>query len=164
MRFVASLIAVLALLAVTEVAHAEARSGSPRLDRGERSLIRHINAQRRANGLGKVRAAGGLSRAADFHSKEMLVGDYFAHPSRNGAAFDRRIRRFARGRAVGETLAMMSSCRGMSGTVIGMWMNSPSHRAIILSPSFRRVGVGRRAGRLGGGRACMVTADFASRR
>ncbi|MEA2292169.1 MAG: hypothetical protein QOF17_1189 [Solirubrobacteraceae bacterium] len=164
MRFVASLIAVLTSLAVSQVATAEARSGSPRLDPGERSLIRAINGQRRANGLRKVRAAAGLSRAADFHSKEMLAGDYFAHPSRNGGAFDRRIRRFARGRAVGETLAMMSSCRGMSGTVIGMWMNSPSHRAIILSPSFRRVGVGRRSGRLGGGRACMVTADFASRR
>jgi uncharacterized protein YkwD len=164
MRFAASLIAVLTLSLVTQAASAQAGGGSPRLDRAERSLIRQINAQRRANGLRAVRAAGGLARAADFHSREMLAGDYFAHPSRNGGPFDRRIRRFARGRAVGETLAMVSSCRRMPATVIGMWLSSPSHRAIVLSPSFRRVGVGRRSGTLGGGRACMVTADFASRR
>jgi uncharacterized protein YkwD len=163
LRFAASLTAVLALSLAGQVASAQA-GGSPRLDRAERSLIRHINAQRRAGGLPKVRAAAGLNRAADFHSREMLAGDYFAHPSRNGGAFDRRIHRFTRGRAVGETLAMLSSCRGMPGLTIGMWMNSPDHRAIIMSPSLRRVGVARRSGRLGGGRACMITADFASRR
>jgi uncharacterized protein YkwD len=164
MRFVASLIAVLTLPLIAHVSTAQAGGGSPRLDGAERSVIRQINAQRQAAGLGKVRAARGLARAADFHSREMLAGDYFAHPSRNGGPFDRRIRRFVPGRAVGETLAMLSSCRRMAAAVIGMWMSSPSHRAIVMSPSFRRVGVGRRSGRLGGGRACMVTADFASRR
>ena len=37
-------------------------------------------------------------------------------------------------------------------------------RAVLLSRGFRRVGIGRRKGRLGSHRACLVTADFASRR
>jgi uncharacterized protein YkwD len=45
-----------------------------------------------------------------------------------------------------------------------MWLNSPGHRAVLLSGKYRRVGIGRRVGRLGSSRACLVTADFASRR
>jgi uncharacterized protein YkwD len=44
-----------------------------------------------------------------------------------------------------------------------MWMHSSSHRAILMSGRFRRVGVARRGGTLSGNRACMVTADFAGR-
>jgi uncharacterized protein YkwD len=43
-------------------------------------------------------------------------------------------------------------------------MNSPGHRAILLSSTYRRIGVGKRTGDYGGRRACMVTADFASRK
>jgi uncharacterized protein YkwD len=52
----------------------------------------------------------------------------------------------------------------MAGRVVGMWMASGSHRAILMSGGFRRVGVARRGGTLSGGRACMVTADFASQK
>jgi uncharacterized protein YkwD len=45
-----------------------------------------------------------------------------------------------------------------------MWMNSPGHRAILLSGKFRRIGLAKRTGSLGGNRACVVTADFASRK
>jgi uncharacterized protein YkwD len=37
-----------------------------------------------------------------------------------------------------------------------MWLNSPGHRKVMLSPSFRRVGVGKRAS----SKVCFVTADF----
>jgi uncharacterized protein YkwD len=168
MRFTASLIAVVCTLAVAAAlpAVASAASGSPRLDRAERSLLRAINIQRAANGLHRLRIAKKLNRAADYHSREMLYGNYFAHPSLNGSPMENRVRRFKRSRRVGETLAMLSGrCkRGMVAPVINMWMNSPSHRAIMLSPGFRKVGVARRGGSLNGNRACMVTADYASRR
>ena len=41
-----------------------------------------------------------------------------------------------------------------------MWMNSPPHRAIILTAEFRRIGIARRWGRWAAGKA-VVTADFA---
>ena len=40
--------------------------------------------------------------------------------------------------------------------IVGMWRNSPPHRAILLQGNFRRIGIARRHG--------IWTADFASRR
>jgi uncharacterized protein YkwD len=54
--------------------------------------------------------------------------------------------------------------RHIGARVVGMWMSSSSHRAVLMSASFSRVGVARRGGRLSGRGACMVTADFSSRR
>jgi uncharacterized protein YkwD len=140
-------------------------AAAPSLDGKERAIVRAINRKRSKNGLAKVRSSARLARAADFHSWEMLDANYFAHESRDGGSFDRRVRRFADRRAVGETLAMLGSCRGKSaGKVVRMWMSSPPHRAILLSSSYRRVGIGKRTGSLGGNRACLVTADFASKR
>ena len=78
----------------------------------------------------------------------MLDANYFAHSSRDGGSFDNRVRRFARHRALGETLAWLSGCgRRSAGRVVSMWMNSPPHRAVVLSAQYRRVGVGKRTGR-----------------
>ena len=46
----------------------------------------------------------------------------------------------------------------------GAALIAPEHRAILLSSSFKRVGLGRRTGDLRGDRACVVTADFGSRK
>jgi len=91
--------------------------------------------------------------------------DYFAHESRDGGPFAERVRRYANHRALGETLAMLGGCGSKAARrVVRMWMNSPGHRAILLSSSFKRVGLGRRVGDLRGDRACVVTADFGSRK
>ena len=51
--------------------------------------------------------------------------------------------------------------RGSARRVVGMWMNSPGHRAILLSgklpPDRPRASA---PARLGGTQACVVTADF----
>jgi uncharacterized protein YkwD len=154
------------LLASLSVSPPAAFAGArANVDSRERAIVRAINRQRAGYGLAKLRSNGRLARAADYHSWEMLDADYFAHESRDGGPFDRRVRRFASHRAVGETLAMLGGCgRGSAGQVVRMWMNSPGHRAILLSSTYRRVGIGKRTGRLGGRRACVVTADFASKR
>ena len=40
-------------------------------------------------------------------------------------------------------------------------MNSPPHREALMSPSFRQIGVGRRIGKIPGGKAVWFTADLA---
>jgi uncharacterized protein YkwD len=87
----------------------------------------------------------------------MLRSDFFSH-----GAFTQRVRRYASFRRIGETIAMRTRCSARG--FVRMWLSSAPHRAVLLSRSFRRVGVGRRTGRLGARRACMVTADFGSRR
>jgi uncharacterized protein YkwD len=167
MRTVAPLtLAFCCLLATLAAVPAVAGGGHARLDARERAIVRGINRARARHGVAPVVASRRLSRAADYHSWEMLDADYFAHASRDGGPFYERVRRFVHKRALGETLALLGGRCGRRSPrrVVRMWMHSPGHRAILLSPRYRRVGVGRRFGSLAGRRACVVTADFGSRR
>jgi uncharacterized protein YkwD len=66
------------------------------------------------------------------------------------------VRKYVRVRRVGENLAWMRRCNANS--IVRMWMNSAGHRHVLLSSSFRQVGVGKRSS----SRVCFVTADFAT--
>jgi uncharacterized protein YkwD len=159
MRSVTLVLSTLATMLVLSFATAApaAEAAGPRIDRGERAVIRAINRARAAHGLRGLRPARRLARAADAHTRSMLRANYFSH-----GAFSARLRRYTRARRIGETIAMTSRCS--ASTVVRMWLNSPPHRAVLLSGGFRRIGIGRRCGSLGSGRSCVVTADFASRR
>jgi uncharacterized protein YkwD len=157
MRSVALVLSTLTMLLLLIVAAPAAQAGGPRLDAGERAVVRAINRARSRHGLKRLYAGRRLARAADLHTRTMLASNVFAH-----GAFAQRVRRFVRYRSIGETLAMSSRCGARR--IVGMWLRSPGHRAVLLSRRFRRVGIGRRQGRLGARRACVVTADFASRR
>lgn len=126
-------------------------------------MIQLINRMRAQHGLGPLRSSRHLARAADRHSHDMLRHDFFGHPSSDGTPFYRRVRSYANARSVGEDLAMASGS-SVAPAVVGMWMNSPPHRAVILSSTFGRIGIGQRSGQLGSQRTTVVTADFASRR
>jgi uncharacterized protein YkwD len=154
-------LAVFGLLVLVPAAPAAA--AGPRLGKVERAIVRTIDRKRGGYGLRAVRPSFPLARAADAHSADMLRANYFAHSSSSGASFSTRIHRFVRAARVGEALALVSRChsRRAAHLVVRMWMNSPVHRAILLSRSFHRVGVALRRGRLGSRHACVVTADFA---
>ena len=130
-----------------------------RHDRVERSVIRHINAVRHANGLASVRRWRALRRAAEEHSRDMARADFFDHPSSDGTPFDVRVRRYVGSRPIGETLAALSG-GGQAARVVQMWMDSPPHRAILLEGTFRRIGLARHRSGFG----MLFTADFAGPR
>jgi uncharacterized protein YkwD len=127
-------------------------SAASRHDATEASIIRALNSARASYGLPRLRSTRALARAADAHSRTMRRTNTIGHGD-----FSRRIRRYVRSRKVGENLAWMSGCRASS--IVHMWLNSAPHRKIMLSRSFKRIGVGR-----SGSRKCFVTADFASAR
>jgi uncharacterized protein YkwD len=148
-----------AVLALQPV-HAAAARGH--LDRGERKVIRIVNRIRARHGLRRMRASRSLGRAAAAHSSDMLRRDFLGHASSDGTPMIRRVHRYTRGRWIGETVAALSG-RATSRRVVRMWMHSPPHRAVLLSRSARRIGVGRGRGRLGSARRAVFTADLASR-
>ena len=160
---VAGALAFTALLAAVP---ADARAASSRLDRTERNVIKLINSYRARHGRAGLRASGRLSRVADRHSFDMVAHGFFAHASRNGTAATTRVRRSSGARgAVGENIAFLGADqRRAARGVIRMWIASARHRAVLLHPSFRRVGIGRRGGSLRGARGSMFTADFAAAR
>ena len=149
MRSVALLLCTFtAWLFSTAVAPA-AQAAGPDVDRGERAMVRAINKARGHHGIKRLRTAPRLAQAADVHSRSMLVRDYFSH-----GAFAQRVRRYVSFRRIGETIAWSSRCSARR--IVRMWLNSPGHRAVLLSRGFRRVGIAppqgqpRRAARVRG--------------
>jgi uncharacterized protein YkwD len=132
------------------------------LDRVERKVVRLVNRIRTHHGLRKLRASRTLAHAASDHTGDMLRADYLSHDSKDGTPMATRVRRYTGARWVGENIAVTSRRRGVARRVVRMWMASPSHRAVLLSPKSRRIGVGRQRGRLGGAAYSVFTVDFAS--
>jgi uncharacterized protein YkwD len=64
---------------------------------------------------------------------------------------------------LGEALALMPR-HTSARAVVRAWMHSPPHRAVLLDPAYRRLGVAGANGSMVGGTACVITADFATRR
>ena len=86
----------------------------------------------------------------------MLQNAYFDHDSDETA--DTGI-----GTLSGETIAWGVGSYGSPAGIVGQWMRSGPHRAIILTPGIRRVGIGIALGTFGSTRnAVMATADFSS--
>ena len=122
------------------------------------SLLNAMNRTRAAYHLPPLRVDATLTRAAAAHTADMLRGNYFAHGD-----FSSRMRRFhVAGRLAGENLAWGVGSRAQSGTIVAEWLASAEHRANLLSPTFRRVGIGTRIGTFAGySGAAIITADFA---
>ena len=143
---------------------APAGASPTRYDSTERSVVAQVNAIRAQHGLRTLRRSTGLSRAADKKAREVVRTDSLSHTSPNGASMQSRVRRYVKARAVGETLGVVPRNGPQAARVVGAWMSSPSHRAALLSPSFRRVGIGRRKGSIGSGRVAVFALDLASAR
>jgi uncharacterized protein YkwD len=148
----AVVLVVFALLVSVSAAQARGLTGS------EASLLNTMNAVRQAHGLPALRVDFHLVRAARGHSADMMRRQYFAH----GSVAGRAVSAGARGPLFGEDLAWATGIT--ANWVVEHWLASPSHRAILLRPGFRRVGIGYAFGTfIGRGGAGVVTADFAGR-
>jgi uncharacterized protein YkwD len=139
----------------------------------EAAVVREMNRVRAARGLRSLQAAPGLRSAARSHSQAMLAHGFFSHDSADGTAFSERIRRYYTNRgftkwSVGEAL-MASHGRVVDApSIVAAWLDSPPHRMIVLSPTWRDAGIGvlyasSAPATFGGSEAIVVTADFGLR-
>jgi uncharacterized protein YkwD len=168
-------LAAFALAGSSLVGTAQARTqgGSASMQALQADLLVQINDLRRTHGLTPLRLSSKLSYAARQHSTEMAARGYFAHSSADGSHFDRRIARFyPLGRyhfwSVGENLLWSSPDVDARGA-LQMWMNSPEHRANLLTARWREIGVSAvhsaaAPGTYGGREVTIVTTDFGVRR
>ena len=147
-----------ALVAVSLVFAGTAQPAA--LTQPESALLQAMNAARAAHGLRPLQADPRLERAARGHSRTMLRTQSFAHGD-----FTARIRRAGvRAPCVGENLAWGSGALSRAQVMVNMWLASPAHRANLLRPGFRTVGVGAVRGTFEGyAGARLVTTDFAGR-
>jgi uncharacterized protein YkwD len=139
---------------------------------GKRALVRAtlcvLNNARARHNLRPLRLNRRLSTAARRHSRAMARHNFFSHSSPGGASFVDRIRSTgylsgARSWSVGENIAYGSGSRSSARSISTAWMNSPPHRANILSSSFRQIGIGVALGTPGGHGGATYTTDFGRR-
>jgi len=131
-------------------------------------LLDRINTVRVAHGLRRVYPSTQLRGAAKSHSLDMLRRNYFAHTSPTGSTLYDRIvgSGFVNGYTWlgGETLAWGTGTLAGARATVHAWMLSPEHRAILLSSTYRWVGISRECGNYQGhSDACVWTADWVKR-
>jgi uncharacterized protein YkwD len=147
-----------------------AAHGFQRASALEPQLLAAINDFRQAHGLRPLRLSRGLTLAASRHSVSMVEHGYFEHTSPDGSAFWRRVEatypRKGKLWSVGENLAW--AYPGLSARqTLELWLASPPHRANLLSPVWREVGIGAvrafAGGVYNGHDVTILTADFGVR-
>jgi uncharacterized protein YkwD len=112
------------------------RSGNSFID----EVVKLTNQFRRRNGLKPLTQNAKLTEAAQLHSQNMGVQDFFDHYGRDGSTPFQRIT--AAGYQyffAGENIAAgyFKPKEVMKG-----WIDSPGHRANLLNPNFKEIGVG----------------------
>ena len=95
----------------------------------EKRLVDRINDARAAHGLRQLRIRSGLTAGAHSWSRYLIRRDSFHHAGglRPGT---------------GEIIAWGTCSWFSPAQSVRMWLDSPSHRALLLRPSFRFVGTG----------------------
>lgn len=165
---VASAVAPASAAAGCAGASAKPASASPEKMRSATLCL--INRKRTSSGHRRLRNNSKLHEAAAGHSNQMVERKFFSHTSPNGDGPTDRIRstgylKGSRSWATGENIGWGAGWRAKPKSMVRAWMDSPVHRALILSDSFRQFGVGiaRGAPVKGVSRAATYTVNFGRR-
>lgn len=106
----------------------------------EQQVIQLVNKERVARGLAPLKEHWELSRVARYKSQDMINKNYFGHTSPTYGTPFKMMESFGlRFSAAGENIAYGQRT---PQEVMNAWMNSPGHRANILSASYTHIGVG----------------------
>jgi uncharacterized protein YkwD len=121
----------------------------------QRHMLDRINHARARHGLPALHFSKSLQHSATKYSRHMVRSGYFGHSS--------RIRASSHFRTLGEILEAHFIRKPMVGYAARNWMHSGSHRAVILSRSFRYAGAGYAMGTYQGKPVTMWTMHFGRR-
>lgn len=120
----------------------------------EQRVFDLLNAERTQRGLPALTVNAEAQQVARAHSRDMFVRGYFSHRNLDGQTpFDRMRAGGVEFGTAGENLALAPTAELVNQGL----MNSPGHRANILSTGYKRVGIGVIDG---GRRGLMVTQNF----
>jgi len=103
-------------------------------------IVRLTNAERRKHGLPALAQNAELATSAQFHADFMARNDCFAHRCPKEPPLAQRASNAGyRYRGVAENIAAGAPT---PADVVRVWMHSPGHRANILRPEMREIGIG----------------------
>jgi uncharacterized protein YkwD len=168
----AFLLAVTGLVAGSTAPAGASAATTVRLQALNNDILTSLNATRASRKLRPLVLSDDLQRAASAHSRSMLDNGFFEHESKDGSPFSVRVKRYYRpggydSWSAGENL-LYSTSEIDASTAIKAWLNSPMHRANMLSPTWREVGIGAfyasaAGGTFGGEATWVITMDFGTR-
>jgi uncharacterized protein YkwD len=152
---------LLALLAALLLAPTARAASVP--DQG--TVLKLLNQARSANGVGPVRLDPQLNRAALGHSQDMVGEHYFDHTAPSGEDLRARVKATGYGRGgggwvVGENIGEAAGAGATADMIVAAWLASPGHRANLLDPHFRVVGIGIADGASTDAEGLTITTDF----
>jgi len=106
-----------------------------------------INAERRQAGEVPVSRSGRLDASAGYHSSEMVRHHFLDHQRAGLPTLLERIQASgyfagAREGLYGENIGVGPGVNGTAEALVDAWMSSPPHRANILLPQWRDIGIG----------------------
>lgn len=115
-------------------------TAAPHAMEQEAQIIALINAERAQQGLGALGYNAALATAAQRHASDLAAQNYFSHTGKNGSSVGDRVRAAGYGYCyVSENL---SGGYPKAQQAVQGWMQSQGHRANILSPKARDIGIG----------------------
>jgi len=108
----------------------------------EQSIANSLNQIRNENGLSSLIQVYELTQAGRRHSRDMADHNFTSHTGSDGSNFIQRIQEagYNNWTVAGEIIGW--GFGGNAGSIVNWWMNSPSHKSIILSSNFKDFGVG----------------------
>ena len=143
-RHVAAIFAVGFAMLWAPAAGAARKSPSPMVDK--------INIVRTAHGLRPARYSRSLSTSSSSFARHLAVTQQFEHGTRIMAS-----NRFS---TLSEILALTGGWKVRRGKTLRRWLESPAHRAVILSPAVDYVGAARIRGHFAGRPVLFWTVQF----
>jgi uncharacterized protein YkwD len=105
-----------------------------------------VNAERADNGLPALNHASQLDQSATGMCQRMITEHFFSHETPDGKTVVDRVEPTgyipnSGDWVVGENLAWGSGALSTPQSIVNGWMNSPGHRANILAPDYKDIGM-----------------------
>lgn len=131
--------------AVSSTQTVSAQAEATTLSAEEQEVVRLVNLERVRNGLWPLAVSPLLTASARGHNADMIANHFFSHTGSDGSTPSLRAKRagFAP-YGWGDTFVGENIAAGYQtpADVVAAWMSSPGHRANILMPEYREIGVG----------------------
>ena len=109
-----------------------------------REVAERANAFRKSKGLAPLAISPVLEAVADGHARDMAARGYFSHKGKDGSTVGRRAKRKGyRYCLIAENIAQGQNS---PAAVMKSWSASPGHRANMMQPKMREIGVARAPG------------------
>lgn len=130
-----------------DCANADAAPGQASQQQMADATLCLLNEQRAENGLKPLAASQPLADAAGAYAAHLVQNRYFAHEDENGHNVAYRVlsahpELSDRWSLLGENLGWGTVNMATPRAMVNGWMNSPTHRANVLYPTYSEVGIG----------------------